>query len=1152
MSVTSGEQPLLSVEEYRDPGPSVQRRSAPSPVACERVPSNDDVPSLRDPIPPPVTAPNPAATPLRTQDDTNLAPPLYAPLARPANLRRALSDFDTKPRPVPSLVRSHSLESQLENSPKRDVTSAEFTSPPPDAVQRGEFHYRPKKSPRIGSGELPPTLTPLVPQEVEPLPPEGSGVELIDEGDVLPPEQDLYMDVTFEDEGLTTLERIFLLSKSEFPFHRNYIARVIGDLLYDVDPCESVEYILPLISSFPLDEDEGVRESFAQEIHRILWYFYSTCQMTSPDEVVEADLLLEDGLFDRPPLTVDFFTPLLGSLLLNANTVVTEAVRLSVVSIIARLKGKRDADDARWGPGSTQQEQADHEEQTKSFPAQDGGHAHRRAPIPLAEKELIERELLQGIVIGMGSLSTDMPEDMYDEEVQSEEDVQVFQAQLQAEATAGRATSMNLIGALCEHYTGDEAVKWGFVEEVLRCQDGEAPVRAEGAMALAALAKIAPIDQIPRLIPLFDRLAADDTIQVRQSLCIALPALCRRREDHAERRKFAVEALPGFIKLDEVRDSLLDVMGELVYAFHDSPQGPPAEIMQVYVDEREVQRLGEDWDTVAAFNVSLYFRVKMFNAKGMEIQGSRLSRGPTDPQFPAVCLTLGPARWSEISPLYHHLNTRATLKPRRSLAASVHELAKILEPDQCARDLMPVYHSSMAENDDIRELIFEHLDVFLEHLPQDLAWETYLDLAKGWKSNTLGGWRAREQLALHIPQFFRIFCPIMQCEVLDMMKDALLDPFAAVRDAATKGIPTSYEVLGDSSDIAHAFRETLLDLGRSPKYRQRLTFVRCLREFVKPPPNKQAFEDFFLPFLKSLSQDVVDVRLGLAQSVADLFVVGAYYAEKVKAPKAMYELAGVLAKDLSVDVRDTIRNVDLEHLDKHDTVPHEIKSPETVKRALEPDDLVPAHAPDQVGMGDRSPLAHSRQASLSSKSNGDADAGVEGKERRKSTDVIPDHMKQAKTDDHPEPAHQTSADAPARTTSTSSTDSQSPTKRINRPGKIDRTASTDMMSHLHRMVLRTPTSEFPSTLSPFFGTGLGVNGMPLPLGSPRPGPRTPGGTMLPALPKTPGSYLSSPSPSEPVNGNDPFASAFASATPERTPEITPVSPGGSVKSLDGS
>jgi hypothetical protein len=51
-------------------------------------------------------------------------------------------------------------------------------------------------------------------------------------------------------------------------------------------------------------------------------------------------------------------------------------------------------------------------------------------------------------------------------------------------------------------------------------------------------------------------------------------------------------------------------------------------------------------------------------------------------------------------------------------------------------------------------------------------------------------------------------------------------------------------------------------------------FVRCLREFVKPPPNRSVFEDFFTPALPRLSQDVVDVRLALAQVVADLFIIG--------------------------------------------------------------------------------------------------------------------------------------------------------------------------------------------------------------------------------------------------------------------------------------
>ncbi len=50
---------------------------------------------------------------------------------------------------------------------------------------------------------------------------------------------------------------------------------MLGDLLEDVDPCETVEYVLPLLSGFTVDEDETVKEAFAGEIHRIIWFFFS-------------------------------------------------------------------------------------------------------------------------------------------------------------------------------------------------------------------------------------------------------------------------------------------------------------------------------------------------------------------------------------------------------------------------------------------------------------------------------------------------------------------------------------------------------------------------------------------------------------------------------------------------------------------------------------------------------------------------------------------------------------------------------------------------------------------------------------------------------------------------------------------------------------
>ena len=429
-----------------------------------------------------------------------------------------------------------------------------------------------------------------------------SDIQLVDEGDVLP-NMDFQMDVTFDDEGLNTLERIFLLSKSDFPFHRAYVARVLGDLLAEVDPCESVEYVLPLLSGFSMDEDESVKEAFASELHRILWYFYSTCKLayedeeeeiggmeykpmletitvtsegmdvipkpedhhdpiiptrrasgnsvpstassnmtpnnsvsthqnnsipadTPPSSVSEApssqgtyfspgdfvnpfadDVDPEKGwakdvgsLVDRPALTVNFFTPLLGSLLLNQNPTISDSVRNGVVNLIGRLRGKIEPESEVWGAGVSSKEV----DERRTFASQNGPHAHDLRPFDKNSRGMVEDELLHGIVIGMGQLSIDMPEGIFPdhdyEEEQGPSQAELFQEQLVAEATAGRATSMNLIGSLCEFYEAEEVVTNGFVDQVLRSGDGDVSVRAEAAVALSLLAKVAPVEQVYEMV----------------------------------------------------------------------------------------------------------------------------------------------------------------------------------------------------------------------------------------------------------------------------------------------------------------------------------------------------------------------------------------------------------------------------------------------------------------------------------------------------------------------------------------------------------------------------------------------------------------------------------------------------------------------------
>jgi serine/threonine-protein phosphatase 4 regulatory subunit 1 len=212
-------------------------------------------------------------------------------------------------------------------------------------------------------------------------------------------------------------------------------------------------------------------------------------------------------LMAQPTLAVGFFTPLLGSLLLSNNPAVCDPVRNGVVSIIGRLRRKGPTPSDSWGPNVDLPEP----DERRTFASQTGPHSHDLRPFTDTARVMVEAELLAGIVVGMGRLSVDMPEALFDEaDDEADEDLEAqreaFQAQLMHEATVGQATSMNLIGAICEFYSPVEAVDKGFVDELLRAGEGDVPVRAEAAIAMSYLAKVVPDDYIHAMVSaLIDR-----------------------------------------------------------------------------------------------------------------------------------------------------------------------------------------------------------------------------------------------------------------------------------------------------------------------------------------------------------------------------------------------------------------------------------------------------------------------------------------------------------------------------------------------------------------------------------------------------------------------------------------------------------------------
>jgi serine/threonine-protein phosphatase 4 regulatory subunit 1 len=676
----------------------------------EKISSEDDIPSI-PPLSAPFALPPAVAEPVLglAGDDGIVQPAVFnpsstptpppVPLGRPAALRRAVSDYSTPHAAPPSqLHRTHSITTELG---KPAEPPADKSMPPTShATPVSPAHDDQHQDSAIDLTDLPTG--------------EAGSVNIVDEGDVLPT-GDLQMDITFDDEGLNALERIFLLSQSDFGFHRAYVARVVGDLLEDVDPCESVEYVLPLLSGYSMDEDDLVKEAFSAQLHKILWYFFSTCRLISePGETVtvtsegmssvsgpehdEPAIPLNidaahrslvpnressagpssgsggfssgglssagssltnppSSMFDsadvttptsitsvssdqtafspvpfvdvhaegdtdkepselvvQPELLINTFTPLLGNMMLSTNPTVGENTRSAVVAVIGRLRGVVDTE--KWA-----RVQADKDER-KSFVSQGGVHAHDLRPFHADAKSMVESELLSGIVLGMGHLSSELP-DNYAETAIDEmpEEAEGYRIQLVQEAEAGRAISMFLIGSLCEIYSGPEASRRGFVPEVLGAVDGDETTRTEAAVALSRMAKIVPIEHVPQMVsltpiacadcklPVFETFVHDDIELVRQAVAIALPALVKRIESLEDRRSIAVDGLKSLYSAgDGCRCAAMEILGELIHAFYDDPLGPPVELVEIYKDdsnEEEVFAGDCDWDIIAAYNVSL-------------------------------------------------------------------------------------------------------------------------------------------------------------------------------------------------------------------------------------------------------------------------------------------------------------------------------------------------------------------------------------------------------------------------------------------------------------------------------------------------------------------------------------------------------------------
>lgn len=256
----------------------------------------------------------------------------------------------------------------------------------------------------------------------------------------------------------------------------------------------------------------------------------------------------------------------------------------------------------------------------------------------------------------------------------------------------------------------------------------------------------------------------------------------------------ALEVIMPFSKdqAAAVRAGVLEVLAEVMYVFREDQGGPPEELLRLFLGIREGET---ERRSVGGMNTGLHMTwddlVNFTKTHGIGGMGndSDIYDDPKRPlvcafNYPAVALTLGRERWEELRGLYIELAGNEGLKVRRTLAASLGEMAKIVGRENARRDLMAVWWICVrSEEGEVRGKALEGLEVFLRAVGEREREEVVVGLVEGIWDGNLKGWREREGVMKSLKKVV-----LMEGIENDMLRrlvvKGLEDPVAAVREAA--------------------------------------------------------------------------------------------------------------------------------------------------------------------------------------------------------------------------------------------------------------------------------------------------------------------------------------------------------------------------------
>lgn len=412
-----------------------------------------------------------------------------------------------------------------------------------------------------------------------------------------------------------------------------------------------------------------------------------------------------------------------------------------------------------------------------------------------------------------------------------------------------RITASHLLNLLCD-VLGPDLCKQFVIPEVMSLsEDPSLRVRKSTALNFENVCKVGGEQELfERLIPAFVKLSKDEIFRVRRACAESLPQIAK----------------------NVVSDIRFGVLGEIFLRLaHDTTK--QVRFAVLYQSGFFLATLSKNLIT------STYLQ------QYISLSQNPLNDSELDPQlqqvcaytFPAVLLALGKERWSEVRDLYNDLFQSEILSIKRTLAYSLHEIAKILDdPKLVEEELLPVFEDLIQCDQSVQMGVFKYLAAFLKTLPELCAC-SYLPMLSNMIHQTHAfNWRLRQHLAVQLPELVMLppkheVFNIMFLTVITLLQD----PVVSVRKDSLAGVAQllliTYNVSINKDNLytEEQVNNNIANLEKfcsslnyfvSFKSNMRQIWVDLCAELLKTIP-LSLFASQFLPSLLKLASDPVTI-----------------------------------------------------------------------------------------------------------------------------------------------------------------------------------------------------------------------------------------------------------------------------------------------------